>query len=57
MTRAKLDSLKNNVTEKKEIAADMLTVAKAINNLPKGQLKKILTEEIKEIFRKYEVEI
>ena len=57
MTRAKLDSLKNNVTEKKEIAADMLTVAKAINNLPKGQLKKILTEEIKEIFRKYEVKI
>lgn len=37
--------------------ADMLAIAAAIGNLPKGQLKKLLTEDIVEILAKYGVVI
>lgn len=56
MTRDKLNELKKKVIDYKEACADMLKLANAFKSLPKGQLKKILTDEIKEIFKKYGVE-
>lgn len=38
-------------------AADMRTMAEAIAKLPKGQLKKVLTDDIKTILAKYGVVI
>ena len=57
MTRDRLNELKKKVVDFKEVCRDMNTLAEAINKLPKGQLKKILTDEIKEILKKYGVEI
>lgn len=56
MKRTELDMLKKKVVDYKESCADMLKLAEAFKKLPKGQLKKILTDEIKEIFKKYGVE-
>lgn len=57
MIKSRLDELKGKIVGFKEVCADMNTLAEAINKLPKGQLKKILTDEIKEILKKYGVEI
>lgn len=57
MTRNKLDELKKKVVDFKEVCRDMNTLAEAINKLPKGQLKKILTDDIRKILEKYGVEI
>lgn len=56
MKRTKLDMLKKKVVDHREACADMLKLAEKFKSLPKGQLKKILTDEIKEIFKKYGVE-
>lgn len=57
MMRTELDSLIHIVEEKKRMASDLKNIAAKIDDLPKGLLKKILTENIKEIFRKYGVDI
>lgn len=38
-------------------AADMHKIAEAIGGLPKGQLKKVLTDDIREILSRYGVEV
>lgn len=38
-------------------AADMHTIATAISKLPPGQLKKLLTDDIKGILSRYGVEV
>ena len=38
-------------------AADMHTIAAALGKLPPGQLKKILTDDIREILSRYGVEV
>lgn len=43
--------------EDRAAAADMHTIAAAIGNLPPGQLKKILTDDIREILARYGVEV
>lgn len=40
----------------KQTSDDMHKIVVELNKLPKGQLKKVLTDEIKEIFKKYGVE-
>lgn len=45
------------IKEKKEKATDMEIIIAAFSKLPPGQLKKILTEDIIAIFKKYGVEI
>lgn len=40
-----------------EAAADMHAIAAAIGRLPKGQLKKLLTDDIVGILAKYGVEV
>lgn len=45
------------IKEKKEKATDMEIIIAAFSKLPPGQLKKILTEDIVAIFKKYGVKI
>lgn len=40
-----------------EAAADMRKIAEAMSKLPKGQLKKLLTDEILAVLAKYGVEV
>lgn len=57
MTKDRLTELKKKVFDYKGVCKDMKILADAINKLPKGQLKKILTDEVKDILRKYGVDI
>ena len=38
-------------------ASDMDVIAAAFAKLPPGQLKKVLTDEVKDVLRKYGVEV
>ena len=38
-------------------ASDMDVIVAAFAKLPPGQLKKVLTDEVKEVLRKYGVEV
>lgn len=53
--REKIIAFNKSVKEKAEKASDMEVLMAKILELPKGQLKKILTDEIIEIFEKYGV--
>ena len=46
-----------SVKEKGEKAEDMDILIAALAKLPPGQLKKVLTDEVKAILRKYGIEI
>lgn len=45
------------VAEKKEKASDFDKLLAGIANLPPGQLKKILTDDVCSILKKYEIEL
>lgn len=53
MKRIELDAIKANIAEKKEKATDMDIIVTEILKLPPGQLKKVLTEPVLEVLRKY----
>lgn len=53
MTRAELRALKAKIQGHKEKATDMDILVNAIKELPYGQLKKVLTEEVLEVLAKY----
>ena len=55
--REKIIAFNKAVKDKSEKATDMEILMSKISELPRGQLKKILTDEIKEIFAKYGVEL
>ena len=57
MTRDRLNELKKKVVDFKEVCKDMKILADRLNELPKGQLKKVLTDDIREILEKYGVKI
>lgn len=57
MTKDRLTELKGKIVGFKEVCADMTKLAEAINKLPKGQLKKVLTDDVKEILKKYGVDV
>ncbi len=40
-----------------ERAADMMVIAEELAKLPPGQLKKVLTEKVKDVLIKYGIEI
>ena len=50
--REKIIAFNKSVKEKAEKASDMEVLMAKISELPRGQLKKILTDEIIEIFAK-----
>lgn len=45
------------VAEKKEKASDLDKLLAGIANLPPGQLKKILTDDVRSILKKYGIEL
>lgn len=53
--RAKIVSYNKSVAEKKEKASDLDVIVTAIMKLPPGQLKKVLTDEVIAVLKKYGV--
>jgi hypothetical protein len=53
MKREELDALKAKVRERKEKASDMDVLITALLELPKGQLKKVLSAEVQAVLAKY----
>lgn len=53
MKKAELDALKAAIVEKKAKASDLDIVVTEIMKLPYGQLKKVLTEPVMEVLKKY----
>lgn len=55
--RDKILAYNKAVKEKSEKAADMDILVAAIGKLPPGQLKKVLSDEVITVLRKYGIEI
>ena len=55
--RAKILAYNKSVAEKAEKASDMDVMIGAISKLPPGQLKKVLSEEVKAVLRKYGLDL
>ena len=53
MTRAELIILRGNAEKRKEEAADLGVIVAELLKLPPGQLKKVLTDEVLAVLRKY----
>lgn len=53
MNRKELDALKAKIKEKKAKAEELDILVSQIMNLPYGQLKKVLTEEVMEVLEKH----
>jgi hypothetical protein len=53
MTREKLDALKAIAAERKEKASDVDVIIVALLELPKGQLKKVLSDGVLAVLAKY----
>lgn len=53
MRRSELNALKATATVRKIKAEDMDTLVASLLNLPPGQLKKVLTDEVKAVLTKY----
>lgn len=50
-------SYNKSIAESKEKASDMDVVVSAIMKLPPGQIKKVLSDKVLEVFRKYGVDV
>ena len=55
--RAKIIAYNKDKARKAEKASDMDVLISAIGKLPPGQLKKVLSEDVIAVLRKYGVEI
>lgn len=55
--RSKIIAYNKRVKERGEKASDLEIVIAEILKLPPGQLKKVLSEPVLEIFRKYGVDV
>ena len=53
MTRAELNEIKAKISEKKDKADDLDIIVGQIMQLPYGQLKKVLTDEVLAVLEKY----
>ena len=53
MKRSELNALKATADVRKIKAEDMDTLVEALLKLPPGQLKKLLTDEVKAVLAKY----
>lgn len=53
MKRAELNALKAAIAEKKDKANDLDIIVEQIMKLPYGQLKKVLTDEVLAVLKKY----
>lgn len=57
MKRSELENVKEKALTQRGESADMRLVCEKLRELPKGQLKKVLTQEVLEIFAKYGVKM
>lgn len=55
--RAKILAYNKAIKKKGEKAADLDMIVREIQKLPPGQLKKVLTEAVLEVLKKYGLEI
>lgn len=53
--RTRIIAYNQKVAADAEAAADMRTIAAAMKNLPPGQLKKVMSEDVIAVLRKYGV--
>lgn len=53
MTKAEFEALKAKIQEKKDKAKDLDIIVAQIMQLPYGQLKKVLTDEVMAVLEKY----
>ena len=53
MKRNELEALKVLIAEKKQNASDLDVIVSQIMDLPYGQLKKLLTDEVMAVLEKY----
>lgn len=53
MTRRELDAIKARIAERKEKASDLDVLVGKIMELPYGQLKKVLSDEVLAVLEKY----
>ena len=53
MKRAELNALKAAIAEKKDKANDLDIIVSQIMDLPYGQLKKVLTDDVMAVLEKY----
>ena len=53
MTRQELDAIKARIAERKEKASDLDVLVGKIMELPYGQLKKVLSDEVMAVLEKY----
>ena len=53
MKRAELNALKASIAEKKDKATDLDIIVSQIMQLPYGQLKKVLTDDVMAVLEKY----
>lgn len=53
MKKSEFDALKSKAKEVKEKSTDMDTLIAAIMKLPYGQLKKVLSDEVLAVLKKY----
>ena len=51
--KEKISIIRQSFTEKKEKATDLDIIVSQIMELPYGQLKKVLTEEVMAVLKKY----
>lgn len=56
MKRSALESVKEKALARRAESGDLRLICEKLRALPKGQLKKALTEDVLEIFGKYGVE-
>ena len=52
-TKEKINTIKLAYSEKREKANDLDIIVSQIMKLPYGQLKKVLTDEVMEVLKKY----
>lgn len=55
--KAKIIAYNKSVKEKGEKSSDLDVIVQALAKLPTGQLKKVLTDDVTAVLRKYGVEI
>lgn len=53
MTRKELNALKDKAMNRKEKASDMDVLITAMLKMPHGQLKKVLTDDVLTVLKKY----
>lgn len=53
MTKAEFEALKARIRDQRERATDLGVLVAKIMELPYGQVKKVLTDEVLEILAKY----